>query len=140
MVATGETYIPAGVLWGWNMLNSAEPLIGAKTAAQMATLKGVKSMVLMTDGDNTLSATYPTHNGSDSAAADSKTAQLCSNMKVEGISIYTVGFKVHKPSSLAMLAACASNPSQALTADDDAALMAAFEQIGASLAQIRVAK
>ena len=61
-------------------------------------------------------------------------------MKAGGISIFTAGFKVHKPSSLAMLAACASNPSQALTADDDAALMVAFEQIGALLAQIRVAK
>jgi Flp pilus assembly protein TadG len=140
MVATGETYIPSGVLWGWNMLDSQQPLTGAKTAAEMANLKGVKSMVLMTDGDNTLSATYPTHNGNDTAAADAKTAQLCTNMKADGISIFTVGFKVHKPSSLAMLAACASNPSQALTADDDAALMAAFEQIGASLAQIRVAK
>jgi Flp pilus assembly protein TadG len=140
MVATGETYIPSGVLWGWNMLDSQQPLDSAKTAAQMANLKGVKSMVLMTDGDNTLSATYPTHNGSDAAAADAKTAQLCTNMKADGISIFTVGFKVHKPSSLAMLAACASKPSQALTADDDAALMAAFEEIGASLAQIRVAK
>jgi Putative Flp pilus-assembly TadE/G-like len=140
MVATGETYIPAGVLWGWNMLDSQEPVMGAKTAAQMATLKGVKAMVLMTDGDNTLSATYPTHNGSDAAAADAKTAQLCTNMKADGISIFTVGFKVHKPSSLAMLSACASNSSQALTADDNVALTAAFDQIGASLAQIRVAK
>ncbi len=140
MVASGDTYIPAGVLWGWNMLNSNDPLGGAKSAAEMATLKGVKSMVLMTDGDNTLSATYPTHNGSDAAVADAKTAQLCTNMKAEGISIFTVGFKVHKPSSLAMLAACASNPSQALTADDNAALTAAFDQIGASLAQMRVAK
>lgn len=140
MVATGETYIPSGVLWGWNMLDSQQPLTAAKTAAAMANLKGVKAMVLMTDGDNTLSATYPTHNGSDAAAADAKTAQLCTNMKADGISIYTVGFKVNKPSSLAMLAACASNSSQALTADDDAALLAAFDQIGASLAQIRVAK
>jgi Flp pilus assembly protein TadG len=140
MAATGETYIPAGVLWGWNMLDSQQPLTGAKTAAEMANLKGVKAMVLMTDGDNTLSATYPTHNGGDAAAADAKTAQLCTNMKADGISIFTVGFKVHKASSLAMLAACASKPSQALTADDDAALMAAFDEIGASLAQIRVAK
>jgi Flp pilus assembly protein TadG len=140
MVATGETYIPAGILWGWNMLDSQQPLTAAKTAAAMANLKGVKAMVLMTDGDNTLSATYPTHNGSDAAAADAKTAQLCTNMKAEGISIFTVGFKVHKPSSLAMLAACASTSSQALTADDNAALTAAFDQIGASLAQIRVAK
>ena len=140
MVATGETYIPSGVLWGWNMLDSQQPLTAAKTAAAMANLKGVKAMVLMTDGDNTLSATYPTHNGSDAAAADAKTAQLCINMKADGISIYTVGFKVNKPSSLAMLAACASNSGQALTADNDAALLAAFDQIGASLAQIRVAK
>jgi Flp pilus assembly protein TadG len=140
MVATGETYIPSGVLWGWNMLDAQQPLNTAKTAAAMANLKGLKAMVLMTDGDNTLSATYPTHNGNDAAAADAKTAQLCTNMKADGISIFTVGFKVHKPSSLAMLSACASNASQALTADDDAALLAAFDQIGASLAQVRMVK
>lgn len=140
MVATGETYIPAGLLWGWNMLDSDEPITGAKTKAQMTVLKGTKSMVLMTDGDNTLSANYPRHDGNDAAAADAKTAELCDNIKAQGISVYTVGFKVTKPSSVALLAACASSPSQAYAAADDAALTAAFDTIASSLAQVRVAQ
>lgn len=141
MVGYGNTYIPAGLLWGWNMLDSNEPIVGAKTKAEMASLKGTKSLVLMTDGDNTLSVgTYPKHDGSDGAAADAKTAELCENIKAEGISVYTVGFKVTKPSSISMLAACASSAGQSYLADDDAALLAAFDKIASSLAQVRVAQ
>jgi Flp pilus assembly protein TadG len=140
MNAVGETYIPSGLLWGWNMLDSNEPLSGAKTKAEMTALKGSKSLVLMTDGDNTLSANYPYHNGNDAAAADAKTAELCENIKAEGITIFTVGFKVSKPSSVAMLSACASNPTQAFAAEDDAALMSAFNQIALAMSQVRVAK
>ena len=140
MNAVGETYIPSGLLWGWNMLDSNEPLLGAKTKAEMTALKGNKSLVLMTDGDNTLSANYPYHNGNDAAAADAKTAELCENIKAEGITVYTVGFKVTKPSSISMLSACASSPVQAFAAEDDAALMSAFSQIALAMSQVRVAK
>ena len=140
MTAVGETYIPSGLLWGWNMLDSNEPLLGAKTTAEMTALKGNKSLVLMTDGDNTLSANYPYHNGNDAAAADAKTAELCENIKAEGITVYTVGFKVTKPSSISMLSACASSPVQAFAAEDDAALMSAFSQIALAMSQVRVAK
>ena len=140
MVAIGETYIPSGLLWGWNMLDSNEPIIGAKTKADMIALKGTKSIVLMTDGDNTLSATYPRHDGNDSATANAKTAELCDNIKAQGISVYTVGFKVTKPSSVALLSACASSPSQAYAAANDAALTAAFDAIASTLTQVRVAQ
>jgi Flp pilus assembly protein TadG len=140
MSAVGETYIPSGLLWGWNMLDSNEPLLGAKTKAEMTTLKGYKSLVLMTDGDNTLSANYPYHNGNDAAAANAKTAELCENIKSEGITVFTVGFKVTKPSSISMLSACASSPAQAFAAEDDAALMSAFSQIALAMSQVRVAK
>ena len=140
MNAVGETYIPAGILWGWNMLNANDPLSVAKTNAQMAALKGTKSLVLMTDGDNTLSPTYPKHNGNDVALANSKTAQLCENIKADGISVYTVGFKVNTPSSVAMLQACASSPAQAYNAENNAALAAAFGDIATTLAAVRMAK
>ncbi|MDE2446156.1 MAG: VWA domain-containing protein [Alphaproteobacteria bacterium] len=138
MVANNETYIPAGLVWGWNLLDSNAPFTTAKNKAQMLALKGTKSLVLMTDGDNTLSPTYPTHNGNDAAMADNLTDQLCNNIKAEGISVYTVGFKVTKPSSVTLLQNCASNPSQAYVAADDAALAAAFSEIAGSLAQVRV--
>ena len=122
------------------MLDSNEPIIGAKTKADMIALKGTKSIVLMTDGDNTLSATYPRHDGNDSATANAKTAELCDNIKAQGISVYTVGFKVTKPSSVALLSACASSPSQAYAAANDAALTAAFDAIASTLTQVRVAQ
>lgn len=140
MVATGETYIPAGMLWGWNILDSNVPFTGAKTKAQMTALKGTKSLVLMTDGDNTLSANYPRHEDHDSVAADAKTAELCENIKAEGINVYTVGFKVTKPSSISMLANCASSAGQAFAAADNSALNDAFAQIATSLAQVRMAR
>jgi Flp pilus assembly protein TadG len=140
MNAVGETYIPSGLLWGWNVLDSNEPIKGAKTTAQMAAANGLKSIVLMTDGDNTKSPDYPYHWGSDAALADKISATLCENIKAAGISIYTVAFKVTKQTSKDLLANCASNAAQAFDASDTAGLMVAFDQIGASLAQMRLTK
>jgi Flp pilus assembly protein TadG len=140
MNAVGETYIPSGLLWGWNMLDPDEPLKGAKTKAEMASAKGVKSVVLMTDGDNTKSAVYPYHYGSDAAEADKITAQLCENIKADGITIYTVAFKVTKPSSKSLLTNCASSAAKAFDATDAGSLLAAFDEIGQSLAQLRFTK
>ena len=72
LVANGETYVPAGLLWGWNMIDSNDPLDDAKPAAASKAMGGTKAIVLMTDGDNTKSATYPWHSGSDGDAADKK--------------------------------------------------------------------
>ncbi len=140
MNAVGETYIPSGLLWGWNLLDDAEPITGAKSKTEMTKIKGIKSMVLMTDGDNTKSPDYPYHWGSDTAMADHITAQLCDNIKSEGITVYTVAFKVTKQSSKDLLSSCATSTSQAFNADNDAALMTAFGQIATSLAQVRFTK
>ncbi len=140
LTANSATYIPSGLLWGWELLNSTDAFGGVKTAAEMATLKGTKALVLMTDGDNTRSAAYPYHTGSDTAAADQKTNELCANIKSDGISIYTVAFKVEKASSKQMLLDCASSPSQAFDAQDNGALLAAFGDIARQLAQLRLTK
>ena len=140
MNAVGETYIGPGLLWGWNVLDPSEPITGAKTAADMAATKGLKSVVLMTDGDNTKSAVYPYHYGNDPVQGDKITSQLCDRIKSDGISIYTVAFKVIKQSSKDLLTNCASDPEQAFDATDTAGLIVAFDQIGASLAQMRFTK
>lgn len=148
LVATGETYIPSGLVWGWNALDSNQPLMGAKTDADMKALGGSKVMVLMTDGDNTISADYTSgqhysvkgNPDDDGAVANVVTAQLCDNIKAAGITIYTVGFKVTKPSSVDLLANCASNANQAYNAADSAALVTAFGDIASSIAQIRIVK
>ncbi len=140
LTANSETYIPSGLLWGWELLSSVDAFTGVKTKAEMTALKGTKAMVLMTDGDNTRSADYPYHWGNNAAAADQKTKELCDNIKADGISVYTVAFKVLKTSSKKMLTNCASSPSQAFDAQNNAALLAAFGEIAGQLTQLRLTK
>jgi von Willebrand factor type A domain len=144
MVASGNTYIPSGLLWGWNMLDSSAPLTTAKSKSAMAAIHGSKSLVLMTDGDNTLSpgngADYKYHWGNDVVYANKMTADLCQNIKDDGVNVFTVAFKVANTTSLQILQDCASSPTQAYDATNDAELQAAFDQIGSSLAQLRITK
>lgn len=146
MSASGETYLPAGLLWGWNVLDSSDPYGTAKSKAAMAAIHGSKALVFMTDGDNTLSPgdagqnQYKYHWGSDVGVANAKTAALCNGIKQDGINVYTVAFKVTNATSQSLLQDCASNPAQAFDAADDAALQASFSQIANSLANLRITK
>lgn len=140
LTATGSTYIPAGLLWGWNLLDSSKPLTGGKTKAEMDASQGTKAIVLMTDGDNTLSVDYPWHWGNDAAAANTKTAALCTNAKDDGIMIYTVSFMVTNPTSIDLLQNCATDAAKAFNADSAAELSMAFQEIGNSMAALRLSK
>jgi Mg-chelatase subunit ChlD len=140
LVATGSTYIPAGLLWGWNLLDANEPIGGAKTHGEMTAVGGKKAIVLMTDGANTLSATYPFHKGNDVSAANAKTEALCDNIKDDDIVIYTVAFMVTDTTAVDLLAGCASDPGKVFTADNPEALIQAFHDIGSQLAAIRFSK
>jgi Flp pilus assembly protein TadG len=144
LVATGETYIPAGLLWGWHILDSAEPISSAKSAATIKDMGGSKSIVLMTDGQNTLAPYSPYHWGgagaSDWAKGDAKMATLCDNIKKDSITIYTVAFMVTDPASKGLMASCASDPSKAFSADNAAELAEAFKDVGQSLTAMRLSK
>jgi Flp pilus assembly protein TadG len=134
----GETYVAPGLLWGWNVLTPEAPFSAAATDSVRAAQSGSRALVLMTDGENTRSPSYPYHDGSDRAVADSKTKTLCENIKAEGITVYTVAFKVSDSNNLAMLRDCASSPDAAFDASDDAGLAAAFESIGNTLSAARI--
>lgn len=142
MKGVGNTYIPAGLLWGWNLLDSNEPFTEAKSASWMKAHGGTKALVLMTDGDNTLTSSYPyhSHDGGDHAVANSKVTELCDNIKGQGISLYTVSLMVSNPVSKAMLVNCASDGNKAFTADDPSALASAFNKITESLLALRFVK
>ncbi len=147
-----QTYIPAGLLWGWNMLDENVPFTEGKSKSALADVRGSKALVLMTDGDNTLSPyDYPWHvespfdpaTGFDpnwGSIADQKTAELCENIKAAGITIYTVSLKVTKPASLQMLENCASSPTLAFNADDNTALLAAFKQIADTMMAVHITR
>lgn len=140
MVATGSTYIPSGLLWGWNLLDEGDPITGAKSKSWMKANGGTKALVLMTDGDNTLSADYPYHWGNNTDLANSKVTELCDNIKGDGITVYTVSLSVTNPVSQAMLNNCASDPKKAFAASDPAELANAFKQITESLMAMRLTR
>jgi Flp pilus assembly protein TadG len=140
LVPYGNTYIPSGLVWGWNMIDSSEPLDDAKSASQMTSLNGTKAIVLMTDGANTLSATYPKHEGNNAAAADAKTTDLCDNIKSDKITMFTVSFMVDSPSAEAVLKDCASSSDKAYDANNPDELAKAFQDIGKTLSALRITK
>jgi hypothetical protein len=136
MVAVGETYVPAGLEWGWRVLSPGAPYADAADKAVKPDIR--KVMVLMTDGANTKSATYPDHNGSDAAAANAITAELCTKIKADGIELFTVAFDVDNAAALEMLQTCATSDTHALTADTAEELASVFQSIGQSLVALRL--
>ena len=140
LVASGSTYVPSGLLWGWNMVDSNDPLDEAQTAAAIKAKGGSKAIVLMTDGDNTRSANYPYHEGSDGDTADKKVDDLCKNIKKDDIVIYTISFMVTDSATVKMLEKCASDPGKAFSADNAAQLSKAFEGISESMLALRLSK
>jgi hypothetical protein len=143
MTGVGNTYIAPGVLWGWHMLDAAQPIVGAKSKTWMNDNGGSKVLVLMTDGENTLSvggSDTTLHDGSDLTGANTVTAATCENAKADGITIYTVALMVTNAAALDVLKNCASDPSKVFTADDPSALTAAFQDIANSLVATRLTK
>lgn len=65
LVASGETNIPLGLMWGWHTLSPNAPLSDgiSYSLALNAPIKTTKIIVLMTDGDNTMN---PNDNDNDS--------------------------------------------------------------------------
>jgi Flp pilus assembly protein TadG len=139
----GNTYIPAGLFWGWAVLSPEEPFSGAREYG--AKIDGVpvqKVMVLMTDGANTRSPIYANgnHAGNDVTLANQRSEELCTNIKAKGIKIYTVAFEVADLGIKDILRDCASAPSNFFDADDSSELQTAFENIGANLSPLRIAR
>ena len=137
LAASGNTYIPEGLMWGWRVLSSQEPMTGSLSGgAGAATVS--RYLVLMTDGANTLSPSGNTHDGGDVALANQYTAEACSNVKADGITVFTVAFEVTDNAIKDVLRTCASNDGFFFDAIDAARLQASFDAIGRLLVNLRV--
>jgi len=133
--ASGWTYIPAGLIWGWRTLDTNAPL----TEANIAFADNTENvLILMTDGANTRSKSLLTHDGVDTADANTVTANLCTNVKTDNIKIYSIAYDVTDPTTIALMSACATQPTMFYDAGNSAALKQAFEDIGASLLKLRL--
>ena len=144
------TYIPAGLIWGQNVLSQSEPLNQGKAYDPKNKLPR-KVAVLMTDGENTLRFRnsdgrhiQPSSNATTAKGEIKKTNEvtkaICDDMKANKIEIYTVAFMVTDPDAKQLLENCATDASHYYDASDPAKLLAAFSGIAQSLAQVRLAR
>ncbi len=143
MTADGDTYMPAGLAWGWRVLSSGEPFAESSAIAAQSSAPLRKFIVLMTDGQNSKSADYSTgeHTGSDASLANQVTTELCANIRAdtnEKIEIFTVAFQVTDPTIKTILETCATPGGAFYDAVDYSQLLSAFESIGSTMTIARI--
>lgn len=145
-----STYIPAGLIWGVNVLSPTAPFSEGR-AYDTANRRPRKVMVLMTDGANTLQ--YRASDGRHvafSGNANSQANQLaqtysdmnaiCSYAKSQQIEIYTIAFDITDTAARTAMRSCASSSAHAFDATDRTSLQEAFKNIAQSLQNVRLTR
>ncbi len=156
MIASGQTNIMEGVMWGWRILSPEEPFTEGRPYDDN---DNRKVMILMTDGANTITGRNNQNMSRYSAfgfskhgrlrsptssswalrtAMNGKTSEACTNAKAQGIIIYTIAFNISDSGTLALLNSCATSASRAFDIDDGNALLAVFEAIAGEINKLRI--
>jgi Flp pilus assembly protein TadG len=134
----GETYLPEGVMWGTRVLTTAAPYSEGRTRGR-GDRPVRKVLVLMTDGVNTLSPSFPLHDQADSAQADTYTREACDEAKNQRMDVFTISFGTGVTNPVRnLLQNCASHPTQYFHASDASALNDAFSDIADALLNVRL--
>lgn len=137
---SGNTYMPAGLIWGWRTLDPGEPF----TEASKGFTPNIRALVMMTDGQNTLTQDKEFHVKPDKlrtvAETNLRTAALCRNIKKDGIVLYAVAYNFpgEAASAKPILKACASDSTKFFDAKNSKELEEAFENIGNDISRIRL--
>ena len=147
LTASGQTYIPTGLLWGWRTLDSSDPFDDMTNDEPDRR----RVLVLMTDGQNTVyksnekhysisptSSTYETKIGETNALM----MEICSGIKADDIEIYSIAYNFDLADAGAkdLVRDCATSPSHFFDANNVSELTAAFERIGNSMEEVRLSK
>lgn len=160
MNAAGNTHINLGAVWGWRMLSPNWRGYWGSTAWKGTTLplgyntdKMQKAIVLMTDGDNTMSSSIytayqwlsdkklGTSNASTAVTElNTRLKTVCNSMKTNSIIVYTIAFNNPGTTTKALLQACATSTSFYFDATNETELAASFQRIADSLSNLRVSK
>ena len=157
LIATGNTNIGEGTMWGWRLLSPSAPFTEGRSYNDPV---NKKVLIVMTDGENTYSAT-DNHNlsrygasgfaskgrlGTDytstsyTGVMNTKLQTACGNAKAAGITVYTIAFGGGVDAvTQALLTGCASEPGNYFPTSSGAALISAFQNIGRAIADLRVA-
>jgi len=133
--AAGWTYLPSGLMWGWRTLDSRAPFLEASANRDGKT---DKVMIVMTDGANTRSKNGRFHEGQSQANADNVAEDVCSKIKDENITVYTIAYEVGDTKTENLLRDCASDTGKYFDASNPEQLKRAFDVIAASLTELRL--
>jgi len=141
----GNTYSNLGMIWGWRVISPDFPFT---EGAPYEDNKWSKTVILMTDGDNTINRTYSGEGpyntpGTSLTATDqnNKFAQICTNMKAKGIRIYTITFQsAINNTTKSFYRNCATNPGMYFDAPSNQSLTEAFQSIANQLSQLHITK
>ncbi len=157
MIANGNTDIPAGLAWGWNVLAPDGPF---GDGVAYGTDEWTKVVVLMTDGNNEnevgnqddksyysgIGYIWQGRMGATSANKSRRTelrdaalGQMCAAMRAKGYVIYTVRVEVKNGSS-SVLQDCATEPENFYDVQNVGDLIAAFDDIGGHIQKLRLAR
>jgi Flp pilus assembly protein TadG len=158
LVAVGDTNLDIGLQWGWLTLSPTAPFADG---VAYNTPNTSKIIVFLTDGwnqdtvngdsdtsfysgigyiwQNRVGVGSSSSQNQRNAALDSRTALICSNIKADGIVVYTVRIDVSGQSP-AVLQNCASSPDKFYDVPNVGNLPAAFQQIAGQIGKLRLAQ
>lgn len=159
MTAQGSTFINVGAAWGWRMLSPrwrgswGGDMLANKLPLDYNSKNMSKAAVIMTDGENSFTAKYYTAYGylsdnrlgtTDRPTAentlDAKLAAICTTMKTNGITVFTIAYDNPDDATKLMLQTCASNTSYYFDAASTSDLINKFDLIRGALSKLRVSK
>tara|TARA_R110002126_G_scaffold13118_4_gene56911 strand:+ start:61178 stop:62575 length:1398 start_codon:yes stop_codon:yes gene_type:complete len=139
--AYGFTYGNLGMVWGYRMLSPNFPF---QEGAPFDDLIWQKVVVMMTDGNNTMNSSYSAYGGTRThnvsvSDLNNRFEEVCTEMKRQGIQIYTVTFSSGVSSSTkGYYERCASTPTKYFDAPSQDDLVSTFEQISKELSNLYI--
>jgi Flp pilus assembly protein TadG len=132
----GPTNQPVGMAWAWLSLMPTAPL---NAPAEDSNSQYKKIIIVLSDGLNTKNK--KAGNGSDpSSYVDARQKLLCDNIKADGITVYAIQVNTDKDPEAATLKYCASGSANFYMLTSASQIMSAFDNIGAQLSKLRIAK
>jgi hypothetical protein len=141
MQPTGGTDQPIGLAWAWQSLAQAAPL---NAPAEDPNYTYSHAIIILSDGLNTEDRWPAYGNGSTQFGGqiDARQKILCDNIKAQGITIYTIQVDTSSPPdpTSPVLSYCASGPQNFFLLYSASQVVTAFNTIGTSLSQLRVAR
>jgi Flp pilus assembly protein TadG len=165
MIATGNTNVPLGAMWGWHTLSPSAPF-GDGLPYNAERLQ--KIIIIMTDGANVLGDTsspndspynglgYIWQNRLGITSGNSSTRRdrmddrldhptagqedLCGNMKDSGIEVYTVAVQVDSTAQTLLRRCATTVEDHYFPVDSASGIGAAFDRIAGRIENLRISR